>query len=291
MADEVTTAAENKQEQAVQPSEQAQTENAEVKETKPEASAELSNVPKKKRVKINISAAVKEESGSAREEKAAKKKADKTLEEKAKQEEARKQKFAHLKIFNRWPLDVVVNDLGLRNYINLNPIIVPWTAGRNIKKQFWKSRKSIVERLMLKLMVAGHKGKKHFRTSNTNTGKLATQYNTIKKAFEIIETKTKKNPVEVLVRALENGAPREGVATIEYGGVRYPKAADMAPQRRIDLCLRWMTQAAFGHSAKGKKHVWEALADEIIGTSNNDSQKSNAIAKKMDVERQSGASR
>ena len=170
-------------------------QSAELPETKTEVPAEVSNVPKKKRVKINIDIIVKEESGSAREEKAAKKKADKTLEEKAKQEEARKQKFAHLKIFNRWPMDVVVNDLGLRNYINLNPIIVPWTAGRNIKKQFWKSRKSIVERLMLKLMVAGHKGKKHLRTSNTNTGKLATQYNTIKKTFEIIETKTKKNPV------------------------------------------------------------------------------------------------
>ena len=266
-------------------------QSAELPETKTEVPAEVSNVPKKKRVKINIDIIVKEESGSAREEKAAKKKADKTLEEKAKQEEARKQKFAHLKIFNRWPMDVVVNDLGLRNYINLNPIIVPWTAGRNIKKQFWKSRKSIVERLMLKLMVSGHKGKKHLRTSNINTGKLATQYNTIKKTFEIIEQKTKKNPVEVLVRALENGAPREGVATIEYGGVRYPKAADMAPQRRIELCLRWMTQAAFGHSAKGKKHVWTALADEIMGTASNDQQKSNAIAKKMDMERQSGASR
>lgn len=244
--------------------------------------------PKKKIVKSTISTQIEKE--PAKETKEIKEK-EKTKVQKESPEELRKKKFLHLKLFNRWPLDVIVNDAGLKNYINLTPVLVPWSAGRNIKKQFWKSKKNIVERLMLKLMVTGHKGKKHYWTSGVQGGKISTQYNIVKKTFELIENRTKKNPVEVLVRALEIGAPREGVATIEYGGVRYPKAADLAPQRRLDLALRWMTQGAFVGSRKHKKHIWESLADEIVATANNDQQKSTCLTKKQDLERQAAASR
>ena len=76
---------------------------------------------------------------------------------------------------------------------------------------------------MNKMMVSGHRGKKHVRTSHHQTGKSAKIYKLTKEAFEIIEKRTNKNPVEVLVRAIEKGSPKEGIATIEYGGVRYPK--------------------------------------------------------------------
>ncbi len=225
------------------------------------------------------------------EQKAALTEAEKLARIKQKEAEKRRLKFAHLKLFNKWSTDFEVRDLGLKPYLNISPMVVPYSAGRNIKKQFWKSKKSIVERLILKLMATGHKGKKHYWTTRSQTGMLATQYNIIKRTLEIIEQKSKKNPVEVLVRAFEVGSPREGVATIEYGGVRYPKAADMSPQRRIDLCLRWMTQGAFNASRKNKRHVWDALADEIIATSNNDATKSNCLTKRTDLERQAGGSR
>jgi len=196
----------------------------------------------------------------------------------------------NIKLFNRWSTDVEVRDLGLKPYISISPVYVPYSAGRNITKQFWKSKKSIVERLITKLMVPGHKGKKHYWTSGYNAGKASTHYKIIMKAFDAIEKKTKKNPVEVLVRALEQGAPREGVAHIEYGGVRYPKAADMAPQKRIDLVLRWMVQGAFVKSVKGKAHMWNSLADEIIATAEGDA-KSNAVTKRTELERQAAASR
>ena len=218
MADEVATASEQKQEQAVQPLEQTTIETPLKTEETPatektteEKTAVAKAKPKKKIIKSTFSSAKKEEAKTDAEEKSAAKSNDKRAKketEKVNTEEIRRKKFAHLKLFNRWPMDVVVNDLGLRNYINLAPVVVPWSAGRNIKKQFWKSKKSIIERLMLKMMAAGHKGKKHFRTSNINTGKFTTIYNDLKKAFEIIEQRTKKNPVEVLVRALETGSPR-----------------------------------------------------------------------------------
>ncbi|MFH0869037.1 MAG: hypothetical protein V1839_02315 [archaeon] len=202
----------------------------------------------------------------------------------------KKHKF-NFKIFGRWSTDFPIMDQGLKPYLNIAPYYMPFSAGRSIKKQFWKSKKSIIERLMGKLLVPGHKGKKHVFTSGVQGGKTATVYKIIKKTFEIVETKTKKNPVEVFVRALEVGSPREGVATIEYGGVRYPKAADLAPQRRIDLALRWMTQGAFMSSRKNKKHIWDALAEEIIVTANNDVSKSMCITKRLELERQASASR
>lgn len=197
---------------------------------------------------------------------------------------------ANMKLFGRWPITVEIKDVGLKPYLNITPVQIPYSAGRAIKKQFWKSKKSIVERLSVKLMVAGHKGKKHYWTSNVNTGKSATHFKILFNAFNEIEKKTGKNPVEVLVRAIEAAAPREGIATIEYGGVRYPKAADLAPQRRIDLVLKWIVQGAFLASLRGKKHMQDSLADELIATAAGDP-KANAMSKKTDLERQSAASR
>ena len=196
-------------------------------------------------------------------------------------------------LFNKWDTtEVQVQDPGLKPYINLNPVLVPQTFGRTIGKQFWKSKKPIVERLINKLLVSGHKSKKHYRTSGRNTGKVQLTTKIVIEAFEIIEEKTKTNPIQIFVKAIENGAPAEGISSIEYGGVRYSKAVDMAPQRRVDLALRWMTQAAH-HSAastKGKKSTAQALADEIMNAANNDPNAA-CVKKKTELERQAQASR
>jgi small subunit ribosomal protein S7 len=249
-------------------------------ETQSDKTPELAPLPEEAKTKRTRIKKVAETTETATEKK----------EEQPKAAEAPKPKF-DFKIFGRWSADVQVVDLGLKPYLNLTAYYVPYTAGRTVEKQFWKSKKSIVERLMARLMVSGHKGKKHYWTSNVNTGKITTQYKIIKKTFELIEQRTKKNPIEVLVRAFEVGSPKEGIATIEYGGVRYPKSADLAPQRRVDLALRWMTQGSFIASRKGKKAIWEALADEIMGTAAGDQSKSNCLAKKLEIERQAGASR
>jgi small subunit ribosomal protein S7 len=195
-----------------------------------------------------------------------------------------------MKIFNKWDTNIEVSDEGLKRYICLEPIMVPRTGGRNIKTQFRKSRNPIVERLMNKLMVSGHRGKKHKISSGHNTGKSVKNYNTIIKTFEIIEKKLNKNPVEVFVKGLENAAPREEITTIEYGGARYSQAVDCGPQRRIDLALRMMVQGAFAATFKKKKRIWECLADEIIACYGNDD-RSVALSKKLELERQADSSR
>ncbi len=199
--------------------------------------------------------------------------------------------MSEIKLFNIWSTEgIVVEDPGLKPYVNLDPVVVPRTLGRHATRRFHKSKSNIVERLINKIMVPGHKGKKHLLTSRRITGKGVKAYNTLIKTFETIEKETKVNPIKVFVKALENAAPREEITTIEYGGARYPQAVECAPQRRIDIALRQMVQGSFQKSFDDKKTFVRALADEIINAYNL-SQNSQAISKKLELERQSDSSR
>ena len=193
--------------------------------------------------------------------------------------------------FNRWSADEIkVEDPGIKDYITLEPRIVPKTGARYHGKRFHKSRVFIVERLINKLMIPGHKGKKHFRTSYHITGKSNKAFDIVENTFRMIEKQIKENPIKVFVKALENAAQREEIITIEYGGARYPKSVECSPQRRVDLALRNMTQGAFHKSFNSKKSIETCLTEEIINAYQM-SQASNAIARKLEVERQADASR
>jgi len=199
--------------------------------------------------------------------------------------------MVELKFFNRWESkDVKVKDLGLQRYVTLEPRIVPKTGARYAGNRFHKSQVSIVERLATKLMGSGHKGKGHVMSSGHNTGKKNQALKVVEKALAIAEQKLKQNPIQILVTAIENAAPREEVIAIEYGGARYPKATDIAPQRRIDLVLRFMTQGAYVKSFNKRTSIVKALSDEIIFAAQG-SVRSAAITKKRDIERQAASSK
>ncbi len=199
--------------------------------------------------------------------------------------------MSEIKAFNRWGTEgIEITDPGIKNYINLEPKIVPRTNARHIGNRFHKSKLFIVERLINKIMVPGHKGKGHFKSSGNITGKAHTAYDIVEKAFEIIEMRTKENPIKVFVKAIDNAAPREEIITIEYGGARYPKSVEVAPQRRIDLVLIHMTQGSYHKSFNTKKSIEECLAEEIINAYKM-SPNSVVIAKKNELERQADSSR
>ncbi len=195
------------------------------------------------------------------------------------------------KLFNKWSsAGIEVKDAGLRKYISLPNIIVPRTGGRYIGTKFHKSKMHLVERLINKIMIPGHKAKKHYKSSFHCTGKAITAFAIMEEVMTMIETATKKNPVEVLVRAVENAAPREEIITIEYGGARYPKSVECAPQRRVDIVLRYFVQGSYQKSFNSKKPFKNALAEEILNAYNL-SPSSTAIAKKVELERQADSSR
>ena len=199
--------------------------------------------------------------------------------------------MSDVKFFNRWSAEnIVVRDPGLVNYITIAPKILPKTGARYAGNRFHKSQTFIVERLAAKLMNSGHKSKKHFMSSGHNAGKKDVALKTVERALAKVELKLKQNPLAALVKAVENAAPREEVIAIEYGGARYPKAVDVAPQRRVDIALRNMTQGAYVKSFNKKTKIEDALADEIIAAAQC-SARSAAVSKKRDLERQAASSK
>lgn len=179
-----------------------------------------------------------------------------------------------LKLFGKWSYrDVVVLDPSLKKYISLKPVVVPHSAGRHSHRRFGKAEVPIVERLINRLM-----------RKMKNTGKKHLAYNIVKMAFELINAKTGENPLQVLVRAVENSAPREETTRIMYGGIIYHVAVDVSPMRRVDLAVRHLTEGAFLCSFRSVKPIEECLADEIVAAAANDA-KSYAIQRKEEIER------
>jgi small subunit ribosomal protein S7 len=193
-----------------------------------------------------------------------------------------------MKVFDKWETAVEVRDTGLESYINLSPLILPHTGGRVEAVRFWKNKLTIVERLINKIMRSGATKRKvagHFiRRHGGYSGKKIKAYTTVEKAFDIIHEKTEKNPVQVLVQALEHSAPREEVTTLTYGGVSYHQSVDISPQRRLDIALKNIALGASEKTFKSKISYPKALAEELILASNADV-KSFAVNKKEEIER------
>lgn len=178
----------------------------------------------------------------------------------------------NLKMFGRWDNgDVEIHDDGLKRYINLEAIMAPRSRGRHDDKQFYKADVPIVERLLNRMYVAGHRGSKHKISSGHNVGKSGKQWTNIEKAFEIIEDETGQNPIQVLVDALENSSAREEVVSYQRGGVIAREAVVISPQRRIDLALRNLVQGAYEKRLSSEKSASQTLAEEIVGAANEDS--------------------
>lgn len=202
-------------------------------------------------------------------------------------------KLPELKLFDRWPTaDIKVNDAGLANYLSLEPRLVPKSYQRFVaKRPFYKARLNVVERLINHLYVVGHRGKKHRITSGRNTGKTVRATNTLIEAFETIEKQTGKNPVEVLVRAIENAAPTEEVISYQKGGIFVREAVVSSPQRRADLALKHLSQGAYQKSFRNRRSAAQALAEEIMAAARRDAQGSYAVSERLRREKEAAENR
>lgn len=197
--------------------------------------------------------------------------------------------LAPFKVFDLYDTsEIVVEDLGLKNVINLEPKLILKSQGRNVVK-FGQTKVNLIERLMNRIAVAGHRGKKH-KLQKKATGKYSKNMGIVLEAFKLVEKKTGKNPVAVFVKAVENSAPRDEVTVVEYGGARYPQAAECSPIRRVNLALKHLAHGASDKAFGKKKTFAQALAEEIVlaADSNGDSF---AYRKKNEAEKQADAAR
>jgi small subunit ribosomal protein S7 len=195
---------------------------------------------------------------------------------------------ANLLLFRKWDLSKIeIRDPGLKNAISVNKVIIPLTFGRSALKRFNKAEVNIVERLANKLL---HFGKRYAKNTGRMGGKKTRSINTVKAALDIMFLKTGKNPIEVLVRAIENSAPNEDTTRIVYGGTVYHVSVDVAPLRRVDLALRFIAEGVRDASFSNPKAIEENLAEHLILAAAND-MNAPSVKKKNELERIAMASR
>ena len=168
---------------------------------------------------------------------------------------------------------VEVHDPGLRNYLFLDPVYLPHSEGRLATQPFSKTRMHIVERLANDLMKTGK-----------FTGKKSKALKTVRDALVILAKQPDANPLQLLVDAIENSAPREEVTRLQFGGISVPRAVDSAPARRAAVALRNLAMGAIQAKKGHGVSISDALAKEILLASKADAT-SFAVARKEEVER------
>jgi small subunit ribosomal protein S7 len=177
-------------------------------------------------------------------------------------------------LFGKYPFEgIEVHDPGLIPYLYLHPVYAPHTEGRLSGRPFLKARMHLVERLANHLMKGGN-----------FTGKKSKALATVRRAFDELAQKEGKNPLQLLVDAVENAAPREEVTRLQFGGISVPRAVDASPARRLNVAIRNLAQGAIQASHKSTKAISSCLADEIRLAAKGDLT-SFAVGRKEEVER------
>jgi small subunit ribosomal protein S7 len=116
-------------------------------------------------------------------------------------------------------------------------------------------------------------------------GKKSTAERIVYGAFDVIESKTRNDPLAMFRRALENVRPRVEVKSRRVGGATYQVPIEVRPERATSLAMRWLKEYARG---RGGKTMFEKLADEIIDAAN---ERGEAVKKREDTHRMAEANK
>ena len=116
-------------------------------------------------------------------------------------------------------------------------------------------------------------------------GKKGTAQKIVYGAFEIIQEKTGKEPVEVFREAMDNIMPVLEVKARRVGGATYQVPMEVRPERRQTLGLRWLTTYS---RARNERTMAERLAGEIMDATNN---LGSAVKKREDTHKMAEANK
>ena len=116
-------------------------------------------------------------------------------------------------------------------------------------------------------------------------GKKGTAQKIVYGAFEIVQEKTGKEPVEVFRAAMDNIMPVLEVKARRVGGATYQVPMEVRPERRQTLGLRWLTTYS---RARSERTMAERLAAEIIDATNN---LGSAVKKREDTHKMAEANK
>ncbi len=116
-------------------------------------------------------------------------------------------------------------------------------------------------------------------------GKKSTAERVLYSAFDLIEDRTKSDPLKVFKKAIDNVRPSLEVKSRRVGGATYQVPVEIRYERKMALALRWLAVHAKG---RGEKTMTERLAAELIDASNF---KGAAFKKKEDVHKMAEANK
>ena len=117
------------------------------------------------------------------------------------------------------------------------------------------------------------------------SGKKSVAERLIYGAFEQIQTKSGKDPIEVFSLAIDNLRPLVEVKSRRVGGANYQVPVEVRPSRRSALAMRWLRDAA---RKRGEKSMDLRLAAELMEASEN---KGSAMKKREEVHRMAEANK
>jgi small subunit ribosomal protein S7 len=124
-----------------------------------------------------------------------------------------------------------------------------------------------------------------FMNSIMYAGKKSVAETIVYGAFDMIESKTKQNPVGIFEQALDNVMPTIEVRSRRVGGATYQVPVEVRSDRRQALGIRWLITAA---RDRNEKTMTERLSGELLDASNN---RGNAVKKREDTHRMAEANR
>jgi small subunit ribosomal protein S7 len=124
-----------------------------------------------------------------------------------------------------------------------------------------------------------------FMNSVMFDGKKSVAESIVYGALDIVESKTKQNPLGVFQQALDNVMPSIEVRSRRVGGATYQVPVEVRTDRRQALGIRWIISAA---RERNEKTMMERLSAELLDASNN---RGNAVKKREDTHRMAEANR
>jgi small subunit ribosomal protein S7 len=117
------------------------------------------------------------------------------------------------------------------------------------------------------------------------SGKKSVAERIIYGAFDQVQSKSGKDPIEVFTLAIDNLKPLVEVKSRRVGGANYQVPVEVRPMRRMALAMRWLKEAA---AKRGEKSMDQRLAAEILEASES---KGAAMKKRDEVHRMAEANK
>ncbi len=124
-----------------------------------------------------------------------------------------------------------------------------------------------------------------FMNTLMRAGKKSIAERIVYGAFDIIERKSRQDPLRVFHEALDNVKPAVEVRSRRVGGATYQVPVEVRPERRQALAIRWLIQSA---RSRSEHSMTDKLSAELLDAAN---RRGSAVKKREDTHRMAEANK